>query len=161
MPGFAVYLTPTPADPANAIVQTLVDTIKRERFVAGRTTSDAEAFGVLMAGYFDWDARILEAAAYALEDANFHGDSATVSELYQAHAHADDDQPYDDSMRKALFARLNEVYGPGLSRPIRLGKVSKLIGRPVHSMSCKNVANPVTRGEFARAMEILSTLSDM
>lgn len=155
MTGIAVYTTP--ADPARAIVQTLVDTIKRDSFTEGYKATDAEAFGLLMARYFGWDSRILDAAARALEDANFHTESGQVAEMYQATLHADDDEPYDDDMRKALFARLGEVYGRGLTRTERLAKLSTIVERPVLTMSVRTT-NPLTRGEFARAMRVLDTL---
>ena len=47
--------------------------------------SDATACGVLVARHFEWDAAdLLEMAAAALEDANFHGEAGRVRELAEA-----------------------------------------------------------------------------
>jgi hypothetical protein len=144
----------------NAVVQTLVDTIKRESFTEGYKATDAEAFGLLMARYFDWDARILQAAASALEDANFHTQSGEVTAMYKAIEHADDDSPIDDSMRKALLARLGEVYGKDITserrRAERLSILSKLAGTRIVSVSRRG---NMTVGDFRRVMTVLDTLS--
>jgi hypothetical protein len=56
--------------------------IKRERFRGGYQASDAEAFGLMMAWFFDWDGYdIADAGAYALEDANYHDEAPKVREL--------------------------------------------------------------------------------
>ena len=140
------------------VIRALVEATKRDSFTAGYKATDAEAFGLLMARYFEWDSRILAAAAYALEDANFHTECGQIREMHKAIESADDDQPYDDSMRRALFAKLGEVYGP-LDRQTRLDRVSVLVGRAVYTMSCKHRSwNPITVAEFRRAMELLDTL---
>jgi len=54
--------------------------IKKESFNEGYHASDAEAFGLLMSRYFEWDGRIVEACAFACEDANFHPEAATLRE---------------------------------------------------------------------------------
>jgi hypothetical protein len=145
----------------NAVVQTLVDTIKRESFTEGYKATDAEAFGLLMARYFEWDSRILDAAARALEDANFHTESGQVAEMYQATLHVDDDEPIDDDMRKALLARLSEVYGKQIvaeaGRAQRLSILTTLADKPIHSVS-RRYGN-MTVGDFRRVMKVLDTLS--
>lgn len=144
-----------------AIVQTLVDTIKRESFTEGYKAGDAEAFGLLMARYFEHDARILDAAARALEDANFHTESGQVAEMYQATLHADDDALIDDDMRKALLARLSEVYGKQIvteaGRAQRLSILSALADKTICSVS-RRYGN-MTVGDFRRVMKVLDTLS--
>jgi beta-glucosidase/6-phospho-beta-glucosidase/beta-galactosidase len=43
---------------------------------------DAEALGVMIAQYFEWDGiRILDAFQAALTDANFHGVSQAIDEI--------------------------------------------------------------------------------
>lgn len=56
--------------------------IKRESFTAGAEPSDEDAMGLLISRYFKWDGvSILKAAANALEDANFHDESAQIDEM--------------------------------------------------------------------------------
>lgn len=60
-------------------VQEHLQTIKNESFVKGYKATDAEAMGLLISHEFEWDGiQILESAMYALEDANFHKESAEV-----------------------------------------------------------------------------------
>ena len=47
--------------------------------------SDADALGVAIANWADWDGeKIVEAFFSALEDANFHGERAKMLEIWQA-----------------------------------------------------------------------------
>lgn len=156
MTGFAIYASSS--RPERAVLAALVEARKQQSFAAPSQATDAEAFGLLMADYFEHDDRILLAAAAALEDANFHTEAGQITEMHAAIMAADEDAPYDDSMRKALFAKLRDVYGP-LARPSRLAKLSTLAGRPVLSMSCARSLQPVTVGEFRKVMAILDTLS--
>lgn len=158
MTGFTVYTT-TARTGLTAVVQTLVDTIKRESFAPGYRANDAEAFGLLMAKYFRHDARILDAAAKALEDANFHTESGQLAEMYQAAIHVDDAAPIDDDMRKALLARMSEVYGKDITaqarREDRLDKLSALADKRIWSISRRG---NMTVGDFRRVMKVLDTL---
>lgn len=136
----------------------LITEAKFERFTSGYEATDAEALGLLVAGHFSWDGvAIMKTAAFALEDANFHTESGAVMEMAKTIETVNDDAPYTDSMRKALFAKLSDVYGSWLDRSDRLAKLSVLTGRRVTSMST-TIAEPLTRGEFGRVMSILSTL---
>lgn len=65
-------------------LQTLINTQRKESFVPEyqAKVTDAEALGILIAHYFDWDGvAILETAVAALEDANFHTESAALTEM--------------------------------------------------------------------------------
>jgi len=143
------------------IVQTLVDTIKRESFTAGSNPTDADAFGLLMARYFGWDSRILDAASKALEDANFHTESAQVAEMYQATLKVADTEPIDDDMRSALMTRMSEVYGTSITkeyrRAERLEILSTLADKRITSVS-RRWGN-MTVGDFTRVMKVLDTFS--
>lgn len=58
--------------------------IKRESFTAGYRATDAEAFGLMTAHFFTWDGvDIMQAAGYALEDANFHTECAQLQDMAQ------------------------------------------------------------------------------
>lgn len=140
-----------------AVVQTLVDTIKRECFTEGSKPSNADAFGLLMSSYFGYSSTILDAAARALEDANFHLDSAVVQEMADKYNHADDDLPMTPEHRKAVFAVLAERYGRNISRQRRLDIASKIVERPVLTFSTlPSVPMPVTRKEAGRILDVLT-----
>ena len=63
-------------------LQPVLEKIKRTSFVPTYQASDAEAFGLLLSKYFEWNGvSILEAASHALEDANFHTEAGIVLEL--------------------------------------------------------------------------------
>lgn len=56
--------------------------IKRESFKSTYQASDAEAFGLMTARFFTWDgADIMQAAGYALEDANFHTEAGQLADM--------------------------------------------------------------------------------
>lgn len=60
-------------------VKTILAHIKKESFVEGYNASDAEAMGLLMSRHFGWDGRpIIDAAAYGLEDSNFHTEAGEL-----------------------------------------------------------------------------------
>lgn len=60
----------------------LISKKKETAFIKGYNATDAEALGILIAQYFDWDGkRILETAKWALEDANYHESSAEVDAM--------------------------------------------------------------------------------
>jgi hypothetical protein len=63
----------------------MVASIKAHSFVKDYKATDAEATGLLIARFFLWDGpAILRAAQYALEEANFHSESARVSGMADA-----------------------------------------------------------------------------
>lgn len=63
-------------------VQVVLDHIKRTSFVKDYTATNEEAMGLLVSKFFEWDGvAILKSASYALEDANFHTESAVIDEL--------------------------------------------------------------------------------
>src|SRR6185437_11018720 len=116
---------------------------------------------LLMASYFEHDARILDAAARALEDANFHVQAGVVDDLYVQLVKVDDDELIDDDRRKALLARLSEVYGKQIisesARSHRLSILTALADRPITSIS-RRWGN-MTVGDFNRVMKVLDTFS--
>jgi beta-glucosidase/6-phospho-beta-glucosidase/beta-galactosidase len=67
----------------NKLQELIQDTIKihyQVDYQAG--VSDAEALGVMIAQYFDWDGiRILDAFQAALTDANFHNTSWAIDAI--------------------------------------------------------------------------------
>ena len=70
----------------NEALDTLIaETVKRafvKEYQAKATPQ--EALGILIANYFEWDGlRILETASSALEDANFHTESAIIEEMIE------------------------------------------------------------------------------
>lgn len=67
-------------------IKTILDAIKQESFVEGyrAKATDAEAMGLLISKYFEWNGlEILAASADALEDANFHTEAAAVREMLE------------------------------------------------------------------------------
>lgn len=60
----------------------LIDERKQEHFTDPSKASDAEALGVIISVFFEWDGiQILEAFEAALEDANFHTEAGLVSDM--------------------------------------------------------------------------------
>jgi len=63
----------------------LLEEIKATYFIPEYQASDEEAMGLLLSQFFEWDGlAILRTAKWALEDANFHRESAKVAELVEA-----------------------------------------------------------------------------
>ena len=59
--------------------------LKQQYFVSSYQTqaTDSETLGILVAHLMDWDGRqILDVAAKALEDANYHAACAVVDEMH-------------------------------------------------------------------------------
>jgi hypothetical protein len=66
-------------------VEEILSAIKSKSFVGGYIAADEEAMGLLVSKFFEWDGgAILRTAQFALEDANFHGESAKVGEMISA-----------------------------------------------------------------------------
>lgn len=64
------------------VLSALVERVKLSSFVPGYKATDQEAVGLLVARVFKWDGcAILDAAALALEDANFHKEAAAVAAM--------------------------------------------------------------------------------
>lgn len=62
-----------------AELKKLIDEKKQSAFVLPDTASDADALGILISQYFEWDGlEILKTMYAALEDANFHTENKTV-----------------------------------------------------------------------------------
>lgn len=62
----------------------LIDAKKQSAFVDDYKdkATDEEALGLLIAGYFEWDGlAILKTLYSALEDANFHTENKTISDM--------------------------------------------------------------------------------
>lgn len=56
--------------------------IKGTSFIDGYNATKEEVMGMVLSKYFEWDGlAILKAAMYATEDANFHTESAIISEM--------------------------------------------------------------------------------
>ena len=63
----------------------MVAGIQETSFVDGYTATDSQAMGMLLTRFSEYDGlSILRAAQYALEDANFHGESAKVAGMADA-----------------------------------------------------------------------------
>lgn len=143
------------------VIQALVDQTKRESFTNGYEASDAEAFGLIMARYFEHDSRILLASARALEDANFHAIAGEVEAMHKMIMAADDDELIDSSTRSALFAALGERF-PNVTknRALRLRKLTVLAGResdPITSLSDRYCN--MTMGDARRVFRVLDELA--
>jgi hypothetical protein len=65
------------------ILKLLIREKKSTGFLKGYEASDAEALGLLIAKYFEWDGeRIFKTMFNAFEDANFHKFNREISELW-------------------------------------------------------------------------------
>jgi hypothetical protein len=63
-------------------VQTLIGQCKPKIYRSPEEVSDAEALGVIVAQWAEWDGnKIIEAFLAALEDANFHTEREQIEEL--------------------------------------------------------------------------------
>lgn len=134
----------------------LVNKAKSDYFTVGYKVTDAEAFGLLVAKFFEHDgAQILRTAEAALEDADFHTEAGLVGEMADKYDPPfDPAAPIDDATRKALFAALRERYGT-LDDAVRLRKVSKFAGREITSMSRRG---NMTMGDARRVFGVLEEL---
>lgn len=143
----------------NLVLKSLVARAKRDRFTPGYKATDAEALGLLVAGYFQWDGvAILRTASRALEDANFHKESAVLDGL--AAKYAPDPESYiDDDMRKALFAALKEA-SVGTDRATRLAFINKIVRRDGHDVDSlsRRAVYPLRYREFGQVMDVLNLL---
>ena len=147
------------ATAANLALKNLIVRAKIDRFTTGYKATDAEALGLLVAGYFEHDAvPILRTAEAALEDANFHRDAAVVGQL--AAKYSPDPESYiDDDMRKALFAALKDA-SVDVDRDTRLAFINKIIrrsGADVDSLS-RRAVYPLRYREFGEVMAVLDVL---
>ena len=62
-----------------------LERIKKDSFVDTYQASDTEAMGLLLSRFYQWDGiDIMEAAKYALEDANFHTESGQLADMRKA-----------------------------------------------------------------------------
>lgn len=60
-------------------IRSILAGIKQESFVEGYNATDQEAMGLLISRFFGWNGEaIMDTAAYALEDANFHTESGEL-----------------------------------------------------------------------------------
>lgn len=144
----------------NLSLRVLVNRAKRDRFTTGYKATDAEAMGLLVAGFFNHDGvAILRTASSALEDANFHQDAAVVDRLVARHA-PDPESPIDDEMRKALFAALKDANVDANDRDTRLAFINKVVrrtGPAVDSLS-RRAVYPLRYREFGQVMDVLDLL---
>ena len=63
----------------------LIEAQKQESFTDPSKASDAEALGILLANFWEWAGEpIFETAEAALEDANFHTESAALAQMRAA-----------------------------------------------------------------------------
>ena len=65
-----------------AMMKGLIKIKKQIAFVKGYEATDAEALGILISQYFEWNGiEILETCKWALEDANFHKETDKIEEI--------------------------------------------------------------------------------
>lgn len=63
-------------------VAVILKEIKSESFVKGYEATDADAMGLLISKFFNYDGmQILQTSQMALEDANFHKEAYTVETM--------------------------------------------------------------------------------
>jgi hypothetical protein len=69
-------------DAFKAAIRTEIEHVKTDGFTKDYQASDEEALGIVLAQFFEWDGvAVLKTASYALEDANFHTESAVLDDL--------------------------------------------------------------------------------
>lgn len=143
----------------NIALKSVIERAKRERFTTGYKATDAEALGLLIASYFQWDGvAILQTASRALEDANFHTDAAVLDGL--AAKYSPDPESYiDDDMRKALFAALRDA-NVDTDRETRLAFINKIVRRDGHDVDSlsRRAVYPLRYREFGQVMDVLNLL---
>tara|TARA_A200000159_G_scaffold92508_1_gene85958 strand:+ start:1988 stop:2215 length:228 start_codon:yes stop_codon:yes gene_type:complete len=62
----------------------LIEEKKRTAFNSDYVASDAEALGILISQYFEWDGeKIFQTMFNAMEDANFHTFNKQLKELWE------------------------------------------------------------------------------
>lgn len=62
----------------------LIEEKKRTAFTSDYVASDAEALGILISQYFDWDGeQIFQTMFNAMEDANFHTFGKKLKKLWE------------------------------------------------------------------------------
>ena len=65
-------------------VKEIIEGIKKKSFTSDYKATDTEAMGLLLSKFFNYTGTdILEATMYALEDANFHQESAEVGVMLE------------------------------------------------------------------------------
>jgi hypothetical protein len=147
-----------------ATVRRVLGQIKRTHWVSGYKATDAEALGILLAHYAEWNGLvILKAAESALEDANFHTEAGLVAEMAAKYELPDPDALIDSATRSALFASLAEVYpGIGKDRDRRLAKLNLLAGRPADNQitSLSDRYNDMTNGDARRVFDMLNEIKE-
>lgn len=75
---------------SKALIQELLDTIKKNSFVAKYKATNEEAMGLLVSKFFEWDGvAILETSANALEDANFHTEAGQLFDMVKKYDEVD------------------------------------------------------------------------
>lgn len=63
----------------NSALRRVIEDGTRGAFVDGYTAAEPECLGLIISHHYEWDLdRILDAFAYALEDANAHDEGAVV-----------------------------------------------------------------------------------
>jgi len=75
------YIT---AEQVQAILNPLIEAMKKSAFTDDYKATTEEALGIILAKFYEWNGnKILKASANALEDANYHTESSIVSDLAQ------------------------------------------------------------------------------
>ena len=66
----------------NEVMPQLITAVKEKAFVNGDKASDAEALGLIVSKFCEWDrGDILNVTCEALEDSNFHDDVEAIERL--------------------------------------------------------------------------------
>lgn len=140
----------------------LIRQARTHYFSTGYRATEQEALGLLVSKYFHFDgASILRVASAALEDANFHTESAVVDAMADELTRLPDSALIDAATRSALFASLAEVY-PGISkdRQRRLAKLNLLANRPGDNpiTSLSDRFCDMTMGDARRVLTLLDEI---